>query len=75
MGLGRFSGFWILYTVGSGLEIREYGHVDQSRQPRSTLYPQTLALTLPTSTVARSVYFASHGATEFSFSLVFKHSW
>jgi hypothetical protein len=34
---------------GSGLEIREYGHRDPSRWPRSTLYPQKLALNLPTS--------------------------
>jgi hypothetical protein len=33
----------------SGLEIREYCHRDQSRLPRSTLYPQNLALISPTS--------------------------
>jgi hypothetical protein len=36
-------------SSGSGLEIREYGHRDPSRWPRSTLYPQKLALTSPTS--------------------------
>jgi hypothetical protein len=34
---------------GSGLESREYGHTDPFRWPRSTLYPQKLALTSPTS--------------------------
>jgi hypothetical protein len=33
----------------TGLENREYGHRDPSRWPRDTLYPQTLALTSPTS--------------------------
>jgi hypothetical protein len=33
----------------SGLESRECGRRDQSRWPRDTLYPQTLALTSPTS--------------------------
>jgi hypothetical protein len=36
-------------SSGSGLEIREYGCRDPSRWPRGTLYPQTLALTSPTS--------------------------
>jgi hypothetical protein len=31
----------------SGLESREYGRRNPSRCPRSTLYPQKLALTLP----------------------------
>jgi hypothetical protein len=43
---------------GSGLEIREYGHRDPSRQPRGTFYPLKLALTSPNATVARSVYFS-----------------
>jgi hypothetical protein len=34
---------------GSGLENREYGRRDPSRWPRGTLYPQYLAITLPTS--------------------------
>jgi hypothetical protein len=34
---------------GSGLEIREYCRRDSSRLPRSTLYPQKLALTSPKS--------------------------
>jgi hypothetical protein len=34
---------------GSGLEDREYGRGDLLRWPRDTLYPQKLALTLPTS--------------------------
>jgi hypothetical protein len=36
-------------SSGSGLEIREYYRGDPSRWPRDTLYPQTLALTQPTS--------------------------
>jgi hypothetical protein len=36
-------------SSGSGLEIREYGRRDPSRWPRSTLNPQKLALTSPTS--------------------------
>jgi hypothetical protein len=36
-------------SSGSGLEIREYGRGDTLRWPRNTLYPQTLALTSPTS--------------------------
>jgi hypothetical protein len=36
-------------SSGSGLENRDYGRMDLSRWPRSTLYPQKLALTLPTS--------------------------
>jgi hypothetical protein len=34
---------------GFGLEIREYGRRDPSRWLRSSLYPQKLALTSPTS--------------------------
>jgi hypothetical protein len=36
-------------SSGSCLENREYGSGDPSRWPRGTLYPQTLALTSPTS--------------------------
>jgi hypothetical protein len=36
-------------SSGSGLESREYGRRDPSRWPRSTLYPQKLALTSPAS--------------------------
>jgi hypothetical protein len=36
-------------SSGSCLENREYGHRDKSRCPRGTLYPQKLAITLPTS--------------------------
>jgi hypothetical protein len=36
-------------TKWTGVEIREYGHGDQLRWPRDTLYPQKLALTSPTS--------------------------
>jgi hypothetical protein len=36
-------------SSGFGLENREYGRRDPSRWPRDTLYPQKLALTLPTS--------------------------
>jgi hypothetical protein len=35
-------------SSGSGIENREYGHWGPSRWPRGTLYPQKLALTLPT---------------------------
>jgi hypothetical protein len=41
-------------SSGSGLEIREYGRRDPSRWPRSTFYPQKLALTSPTSGIVRS---------------------
>jgi hypothetical protein len=34
---------------GFGLENQEYGHRDPSRWPLDILYPQTLALTSPTS--------------------------
>jgi hypothetical protein len=52
---------------GSGLESREYGRRVSSR-PRSTLYPQTLTLTSPTSG-CRSVGIVRSRiqATEFSF--------
>jgi hypothetical protein len=36
-------------SSGSCLESREYGRRDPSRWPRGTLYPQKLAITLPTS--------------------------
>jgi hypothetical protein len=36
-------------SSGSGLENREYGHMDPLCSPRNTLYPQKLALTSPTS--------------------------
>jgi hypothetical protein len=36
-------------SSGYGLENREYGRGDPLRWPRDTLYPQKLALTLPTS--------------------------
>jgi hypothetical protein len=35
-------------SSGSGLENLDYGRSDPSRWQRSTLYPQKLALTLPT---------------------------
>jgi hypothetical protein len=35
-------------SSGFGLEIREYGRRDPSRWPRSTLYPQKVALISPT---------------------------
>jgi hypothetical protein len=35
--------------IGFGLENRNYGCMDPLRLPRNTLYPQTLALTSPTS--------------------------
>jgi hypothetical protein len=36
-------------SSGSSLESRDYGRRDPLRLPRGTLYPQKLALTLPTS--------------------------
>jgi hypothetical protein len=39
----------LLDSSGSGLESREYGRRNLSRWPRGTFYPQTLALTSPTS--------------------------
>jgi hypothetical protein len=36
-------------SSGSCLESRGYGHRDQSRWPRGTLYPQKLPITSPTS--------------------------
>jgi hypothetical protein len=42
-------------SSGFCLESREYGRRDPSRRPRSTLYPQTLALTSPTMAVTWSV--------------------
>jgi hypothetical protein len=36
-------------SSGSGPENRDYGSGDPSRWPRSTLYPQKLALSSPTS--------------------------
>jgi hypothetical protein len=36
-------------SLGSGLEIREYGRGDPLRRSRDTFYPQKLALTLSTS--------------------------
>jgi hypothetical protein len=54
-------------AIASGIEIREYGRRDPSRWPRGTLYPQKLALTLPTSG-GRSVGIvrSQTQATEFS---------
>jgi hypothetical protein len=36
-------------SIGSGLEIWQYGHKDPSRWPHDTLYAQKLALTSLTS--------------------------
>jgi hypothetical protein len=41
--------FFARLILRPGLENREYGRKDPSRWPRSTLYPQKLALTSPTS--------------------------
>jgi hypothetical protein len=40
--------------ISVGLESREYGRRVPSRRPRGTIYPEKLALTLPTSS-SRSV--------------------
>jgi hypothetical protein len=57
-------------SSGFSLEIREYGRRDPSRLPRVTRYPQSLALSSPTSG-GRSVGIVSSRtqATEFSFFL------
>jgi hypothetical protein len=55
-------------SSGSRLENRDYSRRNPSRLPRGTLYPQMLALTLPTSG-GRSVGIVRSRteATEFSF--------
>jgi hypothetical protein len=53
-------------SSGSSLESREYGHRDTSHRPRGILYPQTLALTSPTSDGhSVSIVFSQTKATEF----------
>jgi hypothetical protein len=52
-------------SSGSGLEIREYGRGDPLPWPRDTLYPQTLALTSPTSGGYSVVVRLRTKATEF----------
>jgi hypothetical protein len=42
-------------SSGSGIENQEYGHGDPFLCPHNILYPQNLALTSPTSAVAKSV--------------------
>jgi hypothetical protein len=55
-------------SSGSGLENREYGRRDPSRRPRSTLYPQKLTLTSPTSgDRSFGIVRSRTQATEFSF--------
>jgi hypothetical protein len=55
-----------LKSSGSCLENREYGRRGPSRWPRGTLYPQKLALTLPTSCrLSVSIVLARTQATEF----------
>jgi hypothetical protein len=50
----------------SGLEDREYGRTDPSRWPRSTLYPQKLTLTSPTSGCSTvGIVYSWSQATEF----------
>jgi hypothetical protein len=58
-------------TSDSGHEIREYGRRHPSRWPRDILYPQKLALTLPTSG-GRSdcIVHSRTKATDFSFEVV-----
>jgi hypothetical protein len=56
---------------GFGLENREYGRGDPSRWPRSSLYPQKLALTSPTSGGrSAGIVLSRTQATEFSLVLV-----
>jgi hypothetical protein len=55
-------------SIGSGLEIREYGRRDPSRLPHGTLYPQNLALTSTTSGGhSVGIVRCRTKATEFSF--------
>jgi hypothetical protein len=52
---------------GSGLENREYGHMDPSRSPHGTLYQQKLPLTSPISDGSSvSIVRSRTQATEFS---------
>jgi hypothetical protein len=53
-----------------GLESREYGRSDPLRRPRCTLYPQTSALSSPTSG-GRSVSIVRSGTQATEFSLFF----
>jgi hypothetical protein len=58
-------------SSGSGLEKREYDRGDPLRWPHDTLYPQQLALTLPTSGGCLVCIVRSWTeATEFSFFLI-----
>jgi hypothetical protein len=58
-------------SSGSGLENRKHGHRDPWRWLRGSLYPQKLALTLPTSGGRSVVIVCSRTqATEFSFFIV-----
>jgi hypothetical protein len=59
-------------SSGSGLECREYGRRDPLCWPRSTLYPQKLALTSPTSG-GRSVGIVRSRTQATEFSLVQKY--
>jgi hypothetical protein len=56
-------------SSGSGLENREYGRRNPSCWPRGTLYPQTFALTSPT-TGGRSVGIVCSRSQATGFSLV-----
>jgi hypothetical protein len=54
-------------SSGSGLESRGYGGRDPSRWSRGSLYPQMLALTLPTSGgLSVGIVLSRTQATEFS---------
>jgi hypothetical protein len=57
-------------SSGSGLEILEYGSKEPSLWLRGTLYPQTLALTSPTSG-GRSVGIVHSRTQATEFSIVF----
>jgi hypothetical protein len=55
-------------SSGSGLESREYGRRNLSFWPRDTLYPQTLAITSPTSCgLSVGIVRSRTKATEFFF--------
>jgi hypothetical protein len=62
--------YWNIKGMGKGLENRDYGRGDPLRWPHSTLYPQKLALTSPTSGGRQvGIVRLRTTATEFSFFL------
>jgi hypothetical protein len=61
-------------SSGSDLESREYGRRDPSRRPRSTVYPQKVALTSPISGgCSVGIVRSRTQAMEFSFRFLVKY--